>query len=158
MTHQCADNDQAQLNKGKMMRTVYFVLMLLTATTLPTTISAAERPNVLFIVCDDLNRHVSTAEYQPIETPALEGLAAAGLTFRRAYCQYPVCGPSRASFLSGLYPESTGIVDNKSDIQDVRPGTTSLPQLFKANGYWTAGVGKVFHNPKTNPGQSLRDV
>jgi iduronate 2-sulfatase len=116
--------------------------------------SAAEpKKNVLLIVCDDLNCHVSTAGYQPIDTPALEGLAAAGLTFGRAYCQYPVCGPSRASFLSGLYPESTGILDNTSDIRETRPGTMSLPQLFKANGYWTAGVGKVFHNPKTNPGE-----
>ncbi len=136
------------------MRTVFFALLLLTTPTMVAqTIRAADRPNVLFIVCDDLNRHVSTAEYQPIDTPALEGLAAAGLTFRRAYCQYPVCGPSRASFLSGLYPESTGILDNKSDIRDVRPGTMTLPELFKANGYWTAGVGKVFHNPNTNPGE-----
>ena len=119
----------------------------------PTTpLPAAKKPNVLVIVCDDLNRHVSTSGYQPIQTPALESLAASGLTFRRAYCQYPVCGPSRASFLSGLYPESTRVLDNKVRIQDTRPGTTSLPQLFKQNGYWTAGVGKVFHNPKTNPG------
>ena len=107
---------------------------------------------MLFIVCDDLNRHVSTAGYQPIGTPAMETLAAAGMTFRRAYCQYPVCGPSRASFLTGLYPESTGVLDNRVDIRDTRPGTVSMPELFKKNGYWTAGVGKVFHNPKTNPG------
>ncbi len=111
-----------------------------------------QRPNVLLIVCDDLNRHVSTAGYQPIRTPAMQTLAASGLTFRRAYCQYPVCGPSRASFLSGLYPESTRVLDNRVDIRDTRPATTSLPQWFKQSGYWTAGVGKVFHNPKTNPG------
>lgn len=113
---------------------------------------AADRPNVLFVVCDDLNRHVSTAGYEPIQTPAFKSLAAAGQTFHRAYCQYPVCGPSRASFLSGLYPESTRVLDNTSDIRRTRPGTVSLPQLFKDHGYWTAGVGKVFHNPKTNPG------
>ena len=113
--------------------------------------SAADRPNVLFIVCDDLNRHVSTSKYEPIATPALESLAAAGTTFRRAYCQYPVCGPSRASFLSGLYPETTGVLNNTSDIRKTHPGTMSLPQLFKEHGYWAAGVGKVFHNPKTNP-------
>jgi iduronate 2-sulfatase len=123
------------------------VLALLTAPAL-----AADRPNVLFIVCDDLNRHVSTAGYEPIQTPAMESLAAAGLTLGRAYCQYPVCGPSRASFLSGLYPETTGVLDNKSDIRKTRPGTVSMPRFFKDHGYWTGGVGKVFHNPKTNPG------
>lgn len=108
-------------------------------------VCAAKRPNVLFIVCDDLNTHVSTSGYRHIATPALDRLAAQGTTFRRAYCQYPVCGPSRASFLSGLYPESTGVLDNKTDIRDTRPDTPSLPELFKRNGYWTGGVGKVFH-------------
>jgi iduronate 2-sulfatase len=112
------------------------------------------RPNVLFIICDDLNTHVSTSGYPHIKTPAFDSLAAAGMTFRRAYCQYPVCGPSRASFLSGLYPQSTGILDNKSDIRQTRPGTVSMPQCFKQAGYWTASVGKVFHNPNTDPGKT----
>lgn len=114
----------------------------------------AQRPNVLFIVCDDLNTHVSTSGYPHIYTPAFDALAAEGVTFRRAYCQYPVCGPSRASFLSGLYPQSTGILDNESDIRQVRPGTTSLPQRFKESGYWTAAVGKVFHNERIDPGST----
>ncbi len=106
---------------------------------------ARARPNVLFIVCDDLNNHVSTTGYRPISTPAFDRLAASGMVFRRAYCQYPVCGPSRSSFLTGLYPESTGVIDNRTDIRTVRPGTVSLPTLFKRSGYWTGGVGKVFH-------------
>ncbi|MFP6752573.1 MAG: sulfatase-like hydrolase/transferase, partial [Pirellulaceae bacterium] len=106
---------------------------------------SSKRPNVLLVICDDLNRHVSTSGYKHIQTPALDRLAATGMTFGRAYCQYPVCGPSRASFLTGVYPESTGILDNKSDIRVVRPELKSLPQLFKEGGYWTGGVGKVFH-------------
>ncbi len=116
-------------------------------------VGADAKPNVLFIVCDDLNTHVSTSGYQHISTPAFDELAAAGMTFRRAYCQYPVCGPSRASFLHGLYPQSTGILDNSSDIRDVRPGTVSMPQRFKQSGYWTGAVGKVFHNPAADPGE-----
>jgi iduronate 2-sulfatase len=112
------------------------------------------RPNVLFIICDDLNTHVSTSGYPHISTPAFDSLAAAGMTFRRAYCQYPVCGPSRASFLSGLYPQSTGVLDNKSDIRQTRPGTVSMPQCFKQAGYWTGSVGKVFHNTKIDPGEA----
>ena len=115
------------------------------------------RPNVLLIVCDDLNTHVSTSGYAHISTPAFDQLASAGMTFGRAYCQYPVCGPSRASFLSGLYPESTGVPDNQSDIRETRPGTVSMPQRFKQAGYWTGSVGKVFHNTKTDPGETAWD-
>ena len=113
----------------------------------------AARPNVLLIVCDDLNTHVSTSGYPRIKTPSFDELASAGMTFGRAYCQYPVCGPSRASFLSGLYPESTGVLDNKIDIRQTRPKTRSMPQCFKEQGYWTASVGKIFHSPKHEPGE-----
>jgi iduronate 2-sulfatase len=99
----------------------------------------------MFIVCDDLNTHVSTSGYSNILTPAMDRLARQGLTFQRAYCQYPVCGPSRSSFLSGLYPESTGVLNNTTDIRHTCPDITSLPELFKQNGYWTGGIGKVFH-------------
>ena len=119
---------------------------------------AESRPNVLLIVCDDLNTHVSTSGYSHISTPAFDQLASAGMTFGRAYCQYPVCGPSRASFLSGLYPESTGVLDNQSDIRETRPGTVSMPQRFKQTGYWTGSVGKVFHNTRTDPGETAWDA
>jgi iduronate 2-sulfatase len=112
-----------------------------------------KRKNILFVVCDDLNTHVSTSGYEPITTPNLAKLAKESITFNRAFCQYPVCGPSRASFLSGLYPQSTGVLNNTFDIRKTRPGTTSMPQFFKENGYWTAGVGKVFHNTKSDHGE-----
>ena len=83
----------------------------------------------------------------------MSSLGASGMTFHRAFCQYPVCGPSRASFLNGLYPESTGVLDNKADIRQTRPGTVSMPQFFKKNGYWTESVGKVFHSPKHEHGE-----
>ena len=88
--------------------------------------------NILLVVCDDLNTHVSPSGYDPIHTPTLARLASESLTFRRAFCQYPVCGPSRASFLSGLYPESTGVLDNTADIRKERPRTLSMPQFFIA--------------------------
>ena len=116
--------------------------------------AVAKQPNVLFIVCDDLNTHVSTSGYPDINTPAFDELAAAGMTFRSASCQYPVCGPSRASFLHGLYPQSTGVLDNRTDIRDVRPDTISMPQRFRDSGYWTGAVGKVFHNEQMDPGDA----
>lgn len=115
--------------------------------------STGNRKNVLFIVCDDLNTHVSPSGYEPILTPTLAQFASESMTFRRAYCQYPVCGPSRASFLSGLYPQSTGILNNTADIRTERPGTISMPQFFKEHGYWTASVGKVFHSPRHEHGE-----
>ncbi len=131
--------------------------MVLLCSSLMPPIANARKPNVLFIVCDDLNTHVSTSGYPHIKTPSFDELAAAGMTFRRAYCQYPVCGPSRASFLHGLYPQSTAVLDNKSDIRNVRPGTVSMPQRFKESGYWTGAVGKVFHNEKADPGDIAWD-
>ena len=122
--------------------------------TLSLTAAEPKKPNVLLIICDDLNTHVSTSGYAPIHTPAFDSLAAAGLTFSRAYCQYPVCGPSRASLLSGLYPESTGVTSNESDVRGTRPGTVPMPGHFRQAGYWTARTGKVFHNPATNPGDA----
>lgn len=117
---------------------------------LATVASGAEQQprNVLFIVCDDLNTHVSTSGYDDIQTPTLSTFANDAMSFSHAFCQYPVCGPSRASFLYGLYPESTGVVDNRSDIRQTRPGTISMPRFFGKNGYWTGGVGKVFHSPR----------
>ena len=106
---------------------------------------AVGKPNVLLIISDDLNRHLAVTGYEQVPTPALSRLAQTGMRLNRAYCQYPVCGPSRASFLTGVYPEATGVLDNKTDIRNVRPGLKSLPQLFKESGYWTGGVGKVFH-------------
>lgn len=132
--------------------TLHLYLVCLTATC-AFSLSADKRPNVMFIVCDDLNTHVSTSDYSHIHTPAFEKLASSGMTFKRAYCQYPVCGPSRASFLSGLYPESTGVTDNNTDMRDARPGTVTMPQAFKEQGYWTAATGKVFHNPQMDPGE-----
>ncbi|MEM9158864.1 MAG: sulfatase [Verrucomicrobiota bacterium] len=135
-----------------------FLIGCLSMTLITTSCSfAGERPNVLFIVCDDLNTHVSTSGYEQIKTPNFDRLAETGMTFNRAYCQYPVCNSSRTSFLHSLYPQSSGVVSNKVDIRDTRPGTISLPQLFKENGYWTAATGKVYHNEKSTPGKDTWD-
>ncbi|MEO1525155.1 MAG: sulfatase, partial [Planctomycetota bacterium] len=117
----------------------------------------ARRKNVLLVVCDDLNTHVSSSGYEPIVTPTLSELAAESMTFRRAFCQYPVCGPSRASLMSGLYPQSTGVLNNTADIRKERPGTVSMPQFLKQHGYWTASVGKVFHSPRHEHGDRAWD-
>ena len=116
--------------------------------------AGGDRRNILFIVCDDLNTHLSPSGYAEIHTPTLSWLASQSMTFHRAFCQYPVCGPSRASLLSGLYPESTGVLNNTADIREERPGTLSLPRFFKENGYWTGSTGKVFHSTRHEHGET----
>ena len=113
--------------------------------------------NVLLIVCDDLNTHVTPSGYANILTPAMDAFASQAMTFERAFCQYPVCGPSRASMLSGLYPQSTGILNNTDDIRNERPNTITMPQLFRENGFWTGSVGKVFHSPRHEQGEKVWD-
>ena len=115
------------------------------------------RPNVLLIVADDLRGLINAAGYPGIKTPVLDELAKSSITFRRTYCQYPVCGPSRASFMSGLYPASTGVTNNRSSIEETRPGTPSLPGSFRQSGYWTACAGKIFHRELDNPGGTTWD-
>ncbi|MEM1062470.1 MAG: sulfatase-like hydrolase/transferase, partial [Planctomycetota bacterium] len=118
---------------------------------------AADRPNILFVVFDDLNTHVSAAGYEHIRTPGFDAIAADAMTFGRAYCQYPVCGPSRASFLSGLYPESSGVLQQKDDIREKAPGLVTLPEFLRRSGYWTARTGKIYHNEKMNPRETAWD-
>ncbi len=122
------------------------------------TVAPKKTRNVVLIVCDDLNTHVSPADYPHISTPNMDAFAADAMTFKRAFCQYPVCGPSRASILSGLYPQSTGVLDNKADIRNTRPNTLNMPAFFQQNGYWTASVGKVFHSPRHEQGGEVWDV
>ncbi|MEM1223540.1 MAG: sulfatase [Verrucomicrobiota bacterium] len=100
------------------------------------------RPNVLFIMADDLNTALSGYGHPQCRTPNLDKLASTGISFNQAYCQFPLCGPSRASIFSGQYPEKNGILKNNVSLPD---STVSLPQHFAQNGYWTARVGKIYH-------------
>lgn len=105
-----------------------------------------QKPNVLFIISDDLTATaISSYENQAIHTPNIDALAAQGTRYTRAYTQYPVCGPSRASLLFGYYPNATTTYGYVSGRKNVGPDRKSLPQLFKDNGYYTARVSKIYH-------------
>ncbi|MEK9609598.1 MAG: sulfatase-like hydrolase/transferase, partial [Flavobacteriaceae bacterium] len=108
--------------------------------------------NVLMISVDDLNDWVGVLKANPdVKTPNIDRLAKEGILFTNAHCQAPICGPSRASLLSGLRPSTTGIYGQIKD-QNLRKGNAAmktvrfLPQYFKDHGYKTLGVGKIFHN------------
>ena len=106
---------------------------------------AADRPNVLFIVSDDLNTLVGCYGDPLAKTPHIDRLAARGVRFERAYCTFPLCGPSRNSFLTGLYPNSTGILANGQIFRQSIPGHVSLPQAFRQAGYFVGRIGKLYH-------------
>jgi len=105
-----------------------------------------KKPNVLLILVDDLNTDLSCYGHPLVKSPNIDRLAQRGVRFERAYCQYAVCAPSRQSFLSGLRPETTGIFEFQTLLRDKMPSVVFLPQLFRQNGYFTAGMGKVFHD------------
>ncbi len=113
--------------------------------------SAAQKPNILLIVSDDLNTRIGP--YMDIDrhTPHLDRLADEGIQFTRAYCQYPLCGPSRASLMSGLYPETNGVLrnnDNPGSYKKETPALANHPSMagfFRENGYFTARVSKIYH-------------
>ncbi|MFN3473050.1 MAG: sulfatase [Blastomonas sp.] len=104
----------------------------------------SHRPNVLFIIADDLNTRVSPYG-GPALTPNILRLASQGVTFDRAYSQFPWCGPSRASFLTGTRPDTNGVMDLTTPVRSNLPDIITLPQYFRQNGYHTARVGKIFH-------------
>jgi len=101
--------------------------------------------NLLFIVVDDLNTTLGCYGHPVVKTPNIDKLAKSGIQFNHAYCNYAVCNPSRSSFLTGLKPESIGILDNKKALQSVLGDRITLPDLFHQNGYNTMSLGKIFH-------------
>jgi arylsulfatase A-like enzyme len=109
-------------------------------------LTAAEKPNVLFIACDDMNDWVGFMKGHPDTlTPNMDRLAKRGIVFDRAYCASPICGPSRAAVLTGLKPETSGVYNNKGTYVDFVPDAVTLPKYFKNNGYFVMGAGKVNH-------------
>jgi len=111
---------------------------------------AVERPNVLFIAVDDLRPEFGAYGVSAVKSPNLDRLAATGMRFDRAYCQYPICGPSRASLLTGLRPDTLKIDHIDTFFRDTVPDVVTLPQHFKAQGYESVYVGKVFHGNQTD--------
>lgn len=107
---------------------------------------AAERLNVLFLAVDDLNTSLATFGHPLVPTPNFDRLRARSVRFERAYCQFPLCSPSRQSFLSGLRPETSGALAQRLTVRSQRPGFLYLPGLFRREGYHVTGVGKIFHS------------
>lgn len=112
---------------------------------------AQKKPNISLIISDDLNTRIGPYMEIDKHTPNLDRLSNEGIRFSRSYSQYPLCGPSRASFMSGLYPETTKVFNNVN-----KPGASkknnpslvnhpSMAGFFREHGYFTARVSKIYH-------------
>jgi len=108
-------------------------------------VAADNQPNVLFMISDDLNNMLGCYGDKLARTPNIDRLATRGVRFERSYCAFPLCGPSRNSLLTGLYPNSTGILGNSQIFRQTIPSQQSLPQAFRLSGYFAARIGKLYH-------------
>ncbi|WP_435675137.1 sulfatase [Polaribacter sp.] len=104
------------------------------------------KPNILFIAIDDLRPELGCYGSEIAISPNLDKLASKGLLFENAYCQQAICGPSRASLLTGIRPETSGVFHNYIKFREVNPDVVTIPQQFIKNGYDAVYTGKIFHH------------
>jgi iduronate 2-sulfatase len=120
--------------------------LLIALTTLSATVIAADgKYNVLFLMSDDMRPDLGCYGHPLVQSPNIDGLAKVGVRFDRAYCQYPLCNPSRSSMLNGKHPITTGVLNNQAWFGGLHPDFVSLPKHFKQNGYLSLECGKIFH-------------
>lgn len=126
------------------------IIILVLILVIPCGWAQEKRMNVLFIIADDLNTNLGAYDHYLVKTPNIDRLAAEGLLFRNAYTNFPLCGPSRASMLTGLYPDQSTMKKLRTLVRERLPDVSTMPQNFTKHGYMTARIGKLYHYD--NPG------
>ena len=140
------------------MNTCKPILSCLIALTTFGNVTRAEekRPDIVFIIVDDLNDWLGCLGGHPdAKSPNIDALAASGMLFSQAYCNSPQCRPSRTSLMTGVYPFKTGTYFNARFRDETRVTTPTLQQFFMSNGYRVASGGKVFHGTPGKHGDAL---
>jgi arylsulfatase A-like enzyme len=117
----------------------------------PVPAQSVARRNILFLIADDLRPELGCYGSPLARSPNIDALAASGVRFERAYCQFPLCNPSRVSMLNSRHPGTTGVLGNRTNFRVAHPDYVSLPQYFRDNGYATLRSGKVFHGGIDDP-------
>ncbi len=110
--------------------------------------------NVLLILVADLRTELGCFGSARARTPAIDRIAAKGMTFLRNYCQQAASTPSRTSLLTGLRPDSTRVVDERVHFRRAEPNALTIPEYFREHGYATTAFGKVFDRPEIDDLQS----
>ncbi|MDC0088225.1 sulfatase, partial [Akkermansiaceae bacterium] len=118
---------------------------LFTASMVFSVSAEVKKPNVLFLIADDLNTALSGYGHEECKTPQLDRLAQQGVKFESMHCQYPICGASRASIMSGLYPYTNMTLGNGGSLRKSMPDVVTMSQAFKNQGYYTGRVSKIYH-------------
>ncbi len=159
MNHPYAFGALSRQFSGRSSRSAWLYIWLLLSSWLALddrTVGAEKKPNVLFIAIDDQNDWLGTLGGHPFaKTPHLDRLGARGTVFLNAHCQAPLCNPSRTSLMLSLRPTTTGIYGLAPWFRtlDDWKDRVALPQYFKAHGYRTMSVGKVYHGGAGGPRQ-----
>lgn len=119
-----------------------------------------EKLNVLFLIADDLNCDLGSYNHPQVISPSIDKLASKGILFENAHNQYPLCGPSRASFMTGMYADQTKMTNNNVLLRTTVPDVITMGQRFRQQGYRSVRIGKIYHydNPSSIGTSSADDL
>lgn len=129
-----------------------FIMLFLLSILMPQLKAQSIPKNILFIAVDDLKPLLGSYGYEYMHTPNIDRLASMGVSFHNAHVQQAVCGPSRASIMTAMYPDRTRVWDLHTDFRQSAPQLVSMPEYLISQGYVTTAIGKIYHKGSSSPG------